>query len=152
LSTQTADALRQAAQRLTVQIQSPRTSPTDAQHLEQVQRLARAIADHLDDGTLDPFLRRVKTLAHVEFLLLWNNPPMTTWDVSLINRVVALGLDASSVSIARESLLALDPVAVTMNDDKVSCGDTMALGVSLVNFEATFAPRDMAVEVDTQDD
>ena len=115
MSIHTADALRLAAQRLTVQIQSPRTSSTDARHLEQVQRLARAIADHLDAGTLDPFLRRIKTLAQVEFLLQWNDPPVITWDLSLLNRVVALGLDAGSVSIARESLLALDPVPVTMS-------------------------------------
>jgi len=154
MSTQNADALRQAAQRLTAQIQSPRTSPTDAQHLEQVQRLARAIADHLDAGTLDPFLHRVKTLAQVEFLLQWNNPPVTAWDVSLLNRVVALGLDAGSVSIARESLLALDPVVVTMNDDgvQVSCGDAMTSGATLVNFESILAPRDATVTADTQDD
>ena len=117
----TADALRQAADRMNARVQSPRTSPEDLRHFEQVQHLANAIADQLDADTLDPFLHGVKTLAHIEFLLQWDHAPIATWDFSELNRMIALKLDAASLPIAHMALLALDdaPATVVMIADVI---------------------------------
>ena len=98
----TADNLRTAAARLVV-----RGSPAERQHIEQVKHIALAMADQLDTESLDPFLRQIKTIAQIEFLLLWEDKPLASWDLSLLNRVVALKLDAATIGFARDALVAL---------------------------------------------
>ena len=105
----TADNLRTAAARLVV-----RGTPAECQRIEQIKRITNTIADQLDAGSLDPFLRHIKTIAQIEFLLRWEDKPLASWDVSLLNRVVALKLDATTIGFARDALVALgQPKIVT---------------------------------------
>jgi hypothetical protein len=94
--------LRNAAERLSI-----RGTPTERQHIEQVKYIANAMVDQLDAGSLDPFLRHIKTIAQIEFLLQWEDKPLASWDPSLLNRVVALKLDAATIGFARDALVAL---------------------------------------------
>jgi hypothetical protein len=98
----TADNLRNAAERLAV-----RGTSAERQHIEQVKYIANAMADQVDAGSLDPFLRHIKTIAQIEFLLQWEDKPLVSWDPSLLNRVVALKLDAATIGFARDALIAL---------------------------------------------
>jgi hypothetical protein len=103
----TADALRNAAERLVVH-----GNAEQRKHIEQVKRIATTMADQLDAGALDPFLRHVKTIAQIEFILGWQDNP--EWTPSLLNKVVALKLDAGTMTIARDALLALDAPVMAM--------------------------------------
>jgi hypothetical protein len=108
---QRAATLRQHADRLTVPIgnQRQRANASDANELERVQRLLRAMADHLDTGDLDPFLLQVRTPAQVEALLIYETMP--TPDRETFQRLTAAGLDATSFPYAKAALLALDKEA-----------------------------------------
>ncbi len=105
---QRAATLRQHADRLTAPIESQRrrVNAPDADALERVQRLLRAMADRLDADNLDPFLLQVRTPAQVEALLVYETMPAP--DRETFQRLAAAGFDAAAFPYAKAALLALE--------------------------------------------
>ena len=109
---QRAAELRQHADRLNALIENAHgrdAEPSDrgyAEELERTQRLLRAIADRLEESTLDPFLLQVRNAAQIQTLLLCDEMPFPTSEQ--FRRLAAAGLDAASFPYAKAALLALD--------------------------------------------
>ncbi len=114
---QRAATLRQHADRLTALIESKRAksaNASDANELERVQRLLRAMADRLDAGNLDPFLLQVRTPAQVEALLIYETMPAP--DRETFQQLAAAGFDAASFLYAKAALLALETSEVAQGE------------------------------------
>ena len=112
--------------------------------LEDLDHIMRELAEH-----------RARLVA--ELATLAQDPVETvtsaaekTYHVTQVH-TVEFWITADSVEVAVNSAHAAIS-AVTDDGAEVLCGTAIAPDVTLVDFDATFAPRDTAVEEDTQED
>ena len=75
--------------------------------LKRMQSLLRALADQVEQDTLDPFLRKITSARAVELLLTRNKMPDPGLEYADFTCLAKAGLDALSFPFAKEALIAL---------------------------------------------
>lgn len=112
---QHARLLRKNADELTAQIQG-KTDPLTLELLKRIQVLLVALANQVEQDTLDPFLRKVTSVQAIKLLLLRDAMPDPGLDHENFVVLARAGLDVQSFPIAKEALNALtlpDPISAS---------------------------------------
>ena len=106
---QHAALLRQNADALAPRLLSEKNDP-----LQQTQCLLCALADQVEQDTLDPFLRKVTSARAVELLVTRTVLPDPGLEYADFACLAKAGLDAPSFPFAKAALLALWPERLGM--------------------------------------